>query len=1512
MRIALIGKKHLINRELPKNIVDNYWIEDNGKKIVNIKINKENYEAISSTYSQLLDYNSQTISRIKLEENKIYPICINNIKKDIYILVCMPDYDNSFVHMDIIKTNEITIGKNSNNSIVYNNPFIKDIHARIVKFKGKWILENYDTQYGIYVNNFPVYDNTKNIFNGDVIYIMGLKIIMIKDSIYINNPDNNIKINNEQFALSKIKKVKLKKSNFIEQNDESENNVKEYYSKSPRMVPTIIEEKVQIDEPPSPQNSGKMPMFIRIGGSLFMGTMMLSSFVSVIQDIASGTASVLDIVLGLTMSIAMLMGMFIFPIIEEKWEKRMEKKNEANRQKKYRQYLKAKYNQIKSIKSKQKKIMYETYLSASECANVIAEKSPRLWERKIDDEDFLQIRLGIGEAPTQIDMSYPAEKFSLEEDNLTELLNKLLEYSREIDNAPVTMSLIENPISAIVTNDNDFVIKYMKNIILQLVTLHSYEELKLVFLLSNKNSKEWQFVKMLPHIWDNEKQIRFFADNYDDINEISQYLYEEIGYRTNTDTNEEKNIYSPYYLIITDDYKKIEDISFINEFSKNSTDKGMSLICITEDVFQLPDRCRTFIDIRKKANGILYEGGLSDISQTQFKIEPQSAIYFEKIAQNLSNTHIRIKNNGVTSLPDSFTFLEMYDVGKIEQLDIIGRWRRHDATLSLKAPIGIDSNGMIISLDAHEKYHGPHGLIAGSTGSGKSEFIITYILSLALNYHPDDVNFLLIDYKGGGLAGAFQKNDYKLPHLVGTITNIDTNGLHRSLTSIQSELRRRQVLFNKARNMTNEGTIDIYKYQKLYHDGVINIPIPHLFIICDEFAELKQQQEDFMDELMSVSRIGRSLGVHLILATQKPAGIVNDQIRSNSKFSICLKVQDTADSSDVIGKPDAAYLKNPGQFYMQVGVAEYFAIGQSGWAGAPYIPAETTNKKIDTSIEFISDIGIPIKRIDDNLQVVAEAKEDQLTTLVKYINEIAQEENIETDNLWLENIPNDIYIKDLRKKYNLKNKKNSINVVIGEYDDPSNQRQDLVTIDFMKKDNIVIYGNAESGKETLLSTMIYDLITNYTTEQVQLYILDFGSEALKIYNNSNHVGDTVFAGEDDKIQKFFEMIDKELKNRKEILSDYNGDYNLYIAQGNIMPMLIVVINSYESFNEISEERYEDMFSTLTRDGTKCGIVFVISVTASTDLRYRLAQNFGEKFALLLNNEDEYISIFDKKPPIKPIHIFGRGLVNINDNILEFQTAKICEHSEYNTHIKNAIEATNSKNPIVATSIPTLPKLLKIQDLSQYLTDITEVPIGMIKANLNIYTYDFVQNSITIVVSKNMNDAIEYANNIINIAKKIKNVNILSFDPEKVKGSLQKELISFVEKIENAYNGDEEQFTLCLIIGLNKIIASGIFEDEDLNTLFSFADENDNNNLAFIIVENPNFLNDYNYDSWYSEHIKENCGIWVGSGVENQSLISTNFNIDGLENDCGRSFGYIILDGDATLVKLLGMKEEGDE
>ena len=317
----------------------------------------------------------------------------------------------------------------------------------------------------------------------------------------------------------------------------------------------------------------------------------------------------------------------------------------------------------------------------------------------------------------------------------------------------------------------------------------------------------------------------------------------------------------------------------------------------------LPPACSQIVELtpNEKGQAALFRPLRFNEKPLFFTPDPalSSAVY-ERSALRLANVEMADKDKSFT-LPKVYTFLEMYSAGKVEHLNIQQRWSQSDASTSLAAPVGVDSNGNIFMLDIHEKAHGPHGLIAGMTGSGKSEWIMSYILSLAICYNPEDLAFILIDYKGGGMAQAFAK----LPHTAGIITNLDGNMIRRSLMSIDSELKRRQRIFSLVSSQIGTSTIDIYKYQQLYHQGEVKESIPHLLIIADEFAELKDQEPEFMDDLISAARIGRSLGVHLILATQKPSGVVNDQIWSNTRFRICLKVQDRSDSQEMLRRPEA-------------------------------------------------------------------------------------------------------------------------------------------------------------------------------------------------------------------------------------------------------------------------------------------------------------------------------------------------------------------------------------------------------------------------------------------------------------------------------------------------------------------------------------------------------------------------------------------------------------------------------
>ena len=293
-------------------------------------------------------------------------------------------------------------------------------------------------------------------------------------------------------------------------------------------------------------------------------------------------------------------------------------------------------------------------------------------------------------------------------------------------------------------------------------------------------------MKVLPHGWSNDKTIRFFGSSSDDYREIF-YVLEKIFNERRKNSREIKT-FNTHYVIITDAIKSIDSYDFIKNIMSDSVNYGFSVIMMVDKISALPNECKNFIEVSNGECGIF--SSVLNGKSVKFKIDFANIEELYNCAKELSNILIDIKSEAETKLPDTYQFLEMYQVGKVEQLNVYDRWKRSNPILSLQAPVGVGKSGEVIQLDLHEKYHGPHGLIAGTTGSGKSEFIISYILSLAVNYHPSEVQMILIDYKGGGLTSAFTNDMYHLPHLAGTITNLDGNELNRSLASIEAVIKR--------------------------------------------------------------------------------------------------------------------------------------------------------------------------------------------------------------------------------------------------------------------------------------------------------------------------------------------------------------------------------------------------------------------------------------------------------------------------------------------------------------------------------------------------------------------------------------------------------------------------------------------------------------------------------------------------------------------------------------------------
>ena len=1529
MKILLIKNNRIYIYMLPKEIKNNFWITDidsydNIRNLINIEA-QDNRWALRSNYdTHIINDNSESVF---LNEYEFY-IIKNDSEKDNYYLYALPDVESNYQTYDI-SNGSLYIGKNSKCSIIYDDDLIEDVHAKIDFNDGLWSIIDNNTKFGVYVNEERI--NKSVLLNyGDIVFIAGLKIVIMKDFLLINNVNGKVTVNSNILKIKEKKHYDIIKTPL--KDEELNRNLyakEEYFYRSPRFIEDIVKEEVIIDNPPAKINQEETSLIMVIGPMFTMALTSLTTAFATINNITNNVTTWEKSIPSLVIAGSMFASMLIWPLVARILDRKRRKKKEAERITKYSAYLDEKAKEIESIITSQSVILKDKYLPLTECANIILRKKPNLWERSISQKDFLALRLGMGNMPINADIKYSKESFSMEEDEMKKKIKEVVESRKMLTNVPITFSLVEKNITSIIGNYS-LLHEFFKGQLLQLMTFHSYEFLKIIILTSKENESDFTYLKQLPYLFDDNHQIRFFATNIDETKEISLYL--ERIYQSRKENKVKFTDTSPYYLIITDNYHMYRDIEIINDILTEKENYGFSLMIFSEKLQNLPSECKNFINVNKERSGI-FESEISAGNQKEFQTEFCDNINYDEIIKKICNIPIEF-NNDDKAFPDYISFLEMYNVGKVEQLNIGERYANNNSQKSLAVPIGIEKSGSILKLDLHEKYHGPHGLIAGMTGSGKSELIITYILSMAVNFSPLDVAFILIDYKGGGLAGAFENREtgISLPHLAGTITNLDVSEMNRSLSSIQSELRRRQQLFNEARDKLGESTVDIYKYQKFYKEGKVDEAVPHLFIISDEFAELKTSQPDFMEGLIQAARIGRSLGVHLILATQKPSGVVNDQIWSNSRFRICLKVQEKSDSNEMIKTPEAAYLKQSGRFYLQVGYNELFALGQSAWCGARYFPTDKIKKKIDQSVIVIDDMGNIIGQYDDLKENMVASSGEELSNVLNYIIDVCENNNLKANKLWLEKILPNIYVDGLVKKYQYQEEPYILKPIIGEYDDPNNQRQELLCLDLSKDGNTSIYGSAGSGKELLFSSMIYSLITNHTPYEVSIYIMDFGSGSLGNFRGTPHIGDIILPTEEEKIKNMFRLIEKELEKRKKLFIDYNGDFQNYIARsGKKIPYILLFINNYDVFQDAFD--YEETINKITRECSKYGIIIIASVNTTGGMRYKLRQNFHSNITLQFNDQDDYSMIVGNTKKLYPSEIYGRGLVKL-DNLYEFQTAHIFKDEEYLEKLKEVIENLKKEYHIRAPQIPVVPDKVYISDVEEYISSMKNVPLGINKDFIAPELFNFKDNYITLLSSNDETGSIQdFTKALTQIFSKINNNNIMLFDVDSLVNSNYASNVLYVNdffetSIKKLCDSMDYQYNLyvqdnfsiknmsnsknmvIVIDGFSKLLMR--LSDESKKRFLDYLIKcKDLKLFDFIIVDRVDNLKKYEYENWYKTTVSNNYGIWIGNGVADQSLIKTNIGFKKNNNEIQKGYGIVIKNTKTNLVNMVISNNDED-
>ena len=1547
MRVSLIKNNIIKDLILPNKITGSYWITDydengNEENLINIEATDDGWKVVRNE-DVFCILNDKKISSVLLREYNFYPIKNRN-DNTLMLIYCSPVNDQTYRFYEINSLVEgITIGNDSRCDISYNSEFVSGIHARISLVSlendkdanlNKLIIKEHDpknnvkaTKWGIYVNDKKIL-GTYILENNDVIFIMGLKIIISKlENQYIciiNNPSDRVKVKGFRPITNVMEDTQYFEE--IEDIEMSLYDVDDYFHKKPRFINKIENLELSVDPPPTKENDQGTSVILTIGPMITMSMTSLVMGYTAINNVLNKNSTWSQATPSIIICVAMFCSIFIWPFITKAYEKRRRKKSEKERQTKYTKYIEEKRKIIQNEVIRQQNVLLESFPSTLECQEIILKKTNRLWERRIGDDDFLKVNLGIGNQDMRINIKYPEEHFSMIEDNLKSIVTNLGTEPKILKNVPIELSLLEYNILAIIGKRINN-LNLMAQLLLQLMALHSYDDLKIVVLTSKERESDWKFLKILPHLFSDDKSIRYFGSINEEHKEICYHLERVYLSRKDGETELNKKInYTPHYLIITDTFKSIRSFEIIKKLLEEKNNIGFSLIILNDKVSTLPDRCQTFINTSEE-KGDLFKSLLNNKTQT-FMIDNKNFYDYYLCSKTLANIPIEIDKNKSGVLPDKVGFLQMYDVGKIEQLNINNRWKENNPELSLGVPVGFGKDGEKIVLDLHEKYHGPHGLIAGMTGSGKSEFIITYILSMAINYHPYEVQFILIDYKGGGLAGAFENKtlNIKLPHLVGTITNLDANEIKRSFASIESELKRRQKAFNKARELSGESTVDIYKYQRMYRDKIVEESVSHLFIICDEFAELKNSQPEFMDQLISTARIGRSLGVHLILATQKPSGVVDPQIWSNTRFRVCLRVQEKSDSSEVIKCPDAAFLKQTGRFYFQVGFNEIFELGQAAWAGGKYIPSEKIKKSSDTSINFINNLGYIVKNIESKKkQETTSSNGEELSSIVKLLSTIANEENINCTPLWLDKIPAVILINDLIEKYHYQKENYIINPIIGEYDNPNMQEQHLLTLPLTKEGNALIYGVAGSGKEMLLATILYSSLIYYSPKEVNYYILDFGSESLKMFKDAKIVGDILLSSDEEKIENLYKMLNRTLEQRKKLFADYGGNYQTYCQNSNNpLPAIIILINNYEAYQEMQSNYDEDLI-ILTRDCVKYGIYFIMTVNTPNGIRFKLKQNFNQEYVLCQNNEDDYTTILGNVQKTYPSKIFGRGIIK-TDQVYEFQTAKVIEQEDIRTFIKEKCIEINKNFAEGAESIKVLPEIVSIEDVKDEIGKSKELIIGIGKKDLNIVKYDYQKNLINIITAIDITSIYKIIKPIINQLLYLKELTIFINAEDYELEAVYNEYINYIDhNFDEIFEELEKYITENYDMYVNNNYDKRIFKDKKtlvvlINGISSFKNKlNDENKtkfgdifqkasdlgiINFIIIDSVDKIRKFEIESWYKNTVNANEGIWIGNGINEQFSIKITQKIKELKNELEDNFCFVIKRGKPILVKVL--------
>ncbi len=969
------------------------------------------------------------------------------------------------------------------------------------------------------------------------------------------------------------------------------------FTRSPRLDPQYEGEQLEAPTPPQPQRPQRFPLI----------TAVLPILLGLTLFAVTGEAYML---LFLLFSPLMVVGTFF----EARRNARLDRIEATET---FREQLAQFVAEIRRHHDVERALRHSEAPPTSAVVEAIQRLSPLLWTRRPEHESFATLRLGLGrqESRTEIEVQQQRNTFP----ELRDELLATVEPYRMIDNVPVVATLAECG-SIGVAGPDQVRRDVTRGLLVQLLGLHSPAEVQLAVLCSDSGAREWDWLKWLPHLGGDHwpLSVPASATTSPECAALVGGLLDLVRFRTGAHGDSEAEPDTLPVVVVLVDGDAPVDRPQVVDLMEHGPAARIHILWTAPSVADIPAAARTFLDC-DVVNGAA-TGKVIEAEHVQpVVIEPLDASTAEWVARRLSPVHdagSRVEDE--SDVPSTVSFLaesgpELAD----EPAAVVERWTESDSLRSavpagvrrrssdLRALVGRSALDPLV-LDLRSQ--GPHALVGGTTGAGKSEFLQTWILGMATAHSPERVTFLYIDYKGGA---AFA-DCVNLPHSVGLVTDLSPHLVQRALISLRAEVRHRERILNSRRAK------DLLELERR---GDPECP-PSLVIIVDEFAALVQEVPEFIDGVVDVAQRGRSLGLHLILATQRPAGVIKDNLRANTNLRVALRMADADDSRDVVDTTLAATFdpELPGRAIAKTGPGR-LSVFQAGYVGGWTTPGSSA-AEVSIRVLDLGDTEEWTALIDADDVGGADPGPTDIQRLVGSVNAAAEMAGVEP--------PRRPWLPDLAATYDLSAlpmaRKDS-ELVFGVADHPDRQSQSEVAYRPDVDGNMAVFGTSGSGKSTFLRSLAVSAGLTARGGPCFVHALDYASRGLAALEPLPHVGSIISGDDSERSVRLIRMLRETIDERALRYAATNaGTIEEYRRlSGNAdEPRILLLLDGLSAFRNAFESgplaRVFEQFVSVAADGRPVGVHVALAADRVGAMPPALGATVTKRLALRLADD----------------------------------------------------------------------------------------------------------------------------------------------------------------------------------------------------------------------------------------------------------------------------------------------------